>query len=173
MLKKYPHGSYLLPIMRARVILALSLFEQNRVNQARQVMAQAARLAAPEFFIRPFLDYGHKIKPLLSLVLHTANLSTGTLSFLKGTLATFAHADGVAEAPPEDEQTALAIAASISPREQEVLRLLGAGLSNREIADKFNISVSTVKTHLENIYIKLGVNSRTQAIAQAHALKLP
>jgi ATP/maltotriose-dependent transcriptional regulator MalT len=67
---------------------------------------------------------------------------------------------------------AFAIAASISPREQEVLQLLSAGLSNREIAAKLSISVSTAKTHLENIYRKLGVNSRTQAVAQAHALKL-
>jgi len=67
---------------------------------------------------------------------------------------------------------ALSTAASISPREQQVLQLVSAGLSNREIAARFSISASTVKTHLENIYRKLGVNSRTQAVAQAQALKL-
>jgi len=172
LLNKHPHGSYLLPIMRARVILAIALFNQRKVDQARQAMAKAARLAAPEFFIRPFLDYGPQITSLLSLVLHTENLNAGTRSFLKGTLTMLGHADGAQEIPPTDEPTALAIAASISPREQEVLRLLSAGLSNREIAARFFISPGTVKSHLESIYRKLGVSSRTQAIAQAHALKL-
>lgn len=173
LLKRYPQGSYLLPIMRARVILAMSLLDQGKVNQARQVMAKAARLAAPEFFIRPFLDYGNRIASLLSLVLHTVNLNAGARSFLKGVLTMLGHdARGLQEISLEDEPMALAIAASISPREQQVLRLLSAGLSNRQIAARFSISASTVKTHLENIYHKLGVSSRTQAIAQAHALKL-
>jgi LuxR family maltose regulon positive regulatory protein len=172
LLERYPHGSYLLPVMRARVILAIALFSQRKVDQARQVMAKAARLAAPEFFTRPFLDYSPRIRSLLSLVLHTEDLDAGTRSFLKGTLAMFGQAGEAGETLPTDEPMALAIAASISPREQEVLRLLSAGLSNREIAARFCISTGTVKTHLESIYRKLGVNSRTQAVAQAHALKL-
>jgi len=172
LLNKHPHGSYLLPIMKARVILAIALFNQRKVDQARHVMAKAARLAAPEFFIRPFLDYGPQITSLLSLVLHTENLNAGTRSFLKGTLTMLGDANGAQKTTPTDEPMALAIAASISPREQEVLRLLSAGLSNREIAARFFISPGTVKSHLESIYRKLGVSSRTQAIAQAHALKL-
>jgi len=91
---------------------------------------------------------------------------------LKGTLTMLGHADGAGETPPTDEPGVLAIAASISPREQEVLRLLSAGLSNREIAARSFISEGTVTTRLESIYRKLGVNSRTQSIAQAHALEL-
>lgn len=172
MLNKYPHGSYLLPVMRAWVMLAIALFNQNKVSQACQVAAKAARLAAPEFFIRPFLDYGPQVTPLLSLILHTESLNGGARSFLKGTLAMLGQANEAPKAPLAGEPMTLAIAASISPREQEVLRLLSAGLSNQEIADRLFISTNTVKTHLENIYIKLGVTSRTQAIAQAHALKL-
>lgn len=172
MLRKYPHGAYLLPTMRARVILAAALFNQRKMNQARQVMAKAARLAAPEFFRRPFLDYGKQIAPLLSLTLHTANLSAGTRAFLKGALTTLGYSDGAQAAAPPGESADLAVAASISPREQEVLQLLSAGLSNREIAVRLCISASTVKTHLENIYLKLGVTSRTQALAQAYALRL-
>ena len=73
---------------------------------------------------------------------------------------------------PRDEPTALAIAASISVRERQILQLICAGLSNREIAAQCSISASTVKTHIENIYRKIGVSSRTQAIAQAQALGL-
>jgi DNA-binding NarL/FixJ family response regulator len=64
------------------------------------------------------------------------------------------------------------MAASITPREQEILISLGAGLSNREIAERYSISASTVKTHIENIFRKLDVNSRTQAIVQAQMLNL-
>jgi LuxR family maltose regulon positive regulatory protein len=55
----------------------------------------------------------------------------------------------------------------ISERELEVLHLIAAGLSNREIAEKLFISLNTVKTHTKNINSKLNVNSRTQAVARA------
>jgi LuxR family transcriptional regulator, maltose regulon positive regulatory protein len=171
-LNKYPDGFYMLPVMKARVILAIALFEQRKINQSRQVMAEAARLAAPEFFIRPFLDFGPKIVSLLSLVLHTENLNSGTQSFLKGILAMLGQENGAPKIYPRDEPAALAIAASISIRERQILQLICAGLSNREIAAQCSVSASTVKTHLENIYRKIGVSSRTQAIAQAQALGL-
>jgi len=82
------------------------------------------------------------------------------------------HAGGIPKPLPQDESMALAIAASISPREQEILQSVSIGLSNQEIAARFSISVSTVKTHLENIFRKLGVSNRTQAIVQAYALGL-
>jgi LuxR family maltose regulon positive regulatory protein len=53
-----------------------------------------------------------------------------------------------------------------------VLRLVADGLSNAEIAQKLYLTVGTVKVHTRNIYGKLGVNSRTQAVAQAQKLSL-
>ena len=172
LLNRYPYSFYWVPILRARVKLSIALFNQQKVNQPRQVMAEAARIAAPEFFVRPFLSTEPPIPSLLSLVLHTEDLTPGTRSFLKGTLAMLGHADGTQQTSNPDEIATLAIAASISPREQEILHALRIGLSNQEIAVKYSISASTVKTHLENIFHKLGVSSRTQAIAQAQALGL-
>jgi LuxR family maltose regulon positive regulatory protein len=60
----------------------------------------------------------------------------------------------------------------LTPREQEILELLAAGLTNREIAQQLVISPETVKKHTSNIYGKLQVHSRTEAAARARDLKL-
>jgi DNA-binding CsgD family transcriptional regulator len=60
----------------------------------------------------------------------------------------------------------------ISKREHEVLELMAQGLSNQEIADKLFLSPNTVKTHLSNLFIKLDVKRRTQAIQKAKERQL-
>ena len=59
----------------------------------------------------------------------------------------------------------------ISPRELEVLKLIAKGLSNQEIADQLFVSVNTVKTHTSNLFLKLDVKRRTQAIQKAKELQ--
>ena len=58
----------------------------------------------------------------------------------------------------------------LSERELEVLRLVAGGYTNREIADELVVAVSTVKSHTNSIYGKLGVKNRTQAVALARSL---
>lgn len=60
----------------------------------------------------------------------------------------------------------------ISQREYDVLELMSQGLSNQEIADKLFISLSTVKTHTANLYMKMDVKRRTQAVQRAKELQL-
>ena len=59
-----------------------------------------------------------------------------------------------------------------SERELEVLRLIVAGLTNREIAEELVVSLGTIKTHINHIYQKLAVHNRTQAVARARELEL-
>jgi DNA-binding NarL/FixJ family response regulator len=65
------------------------------------------------------------------------------------------------EEPPATEEIAL------SPRTREVLVMLSWGLCNREIADELGLSIETVKTHIERLYKRLGVATRTDAVAKA------
>ena len=61
---------------------------------------------------------------------------------------------------------------NISKREYELLELISKGFSNQEIADQLFISIPTVKTHLSNLFSKLNVQRRTQAIHKAKELKI-
>jgi DNA-binding NarL/FixJ family response regulator len=72
----------------------------------------------------------------------------------------FSRPAAVAPADPEME--------SLTPREREILDLLAEGFLYKEIADKLSVSYSTVQTHVERIYRKLQVHSRSQAVARAH-----
>lgn len=71
-------------------------------------------------------------------------------------------------APDEKKIAAL----GISEREMEVLKLIAEGLSNQEIADRLFVSLNTIKTHTSNLFLKLEVNRRTQAVQKAQSLGL-
>jgi LuxR family maltose regulon positive regulatory protein len=70
------------------------------------------------------------------------------------------------------DQDGGALPEPLTPREQEILELVAAGLTNREIADTLVISPETVKKHTGTIYGKLGVGNRTEAAARARELDL-
>jgi DNA-binding CsgD family transcriptional regulator len=65
----------------------------------------------------------------------------------------------------EDAYRRARLTSLLTPREREVLSLVGEGLANREIARRLDISPGTVRAHLEHAYPKLGVGSRTAAIS--------
>lgn len=75
-------------------------------------------------------------------------------------------------APPFDGNPQAQAALGISPREREVLEHLAAGLSNKEIAGRLNVSPHTVKTHVARLFEKLGARRRTEAILKARELGL-
>lgn len=170
--EQYPFGFPNEPSVGARVLLARALFVQHKLNQARQVFTETIRLTAGEGFIRPFLDYGTPLIPLIALTLHTKNLPAKSKTFIHQLLQSLGHTGDIENLLSEESLKTLAATASITQREQDVLHLVHGGLSNREIAAELCIAPSTVKTHLTNIYGKLDVNSRVQAVAEAQALKL-
>jgi len=149
----------------------MALFKQHKFHQACQTMVDVIRKAAPERILLPFLERGPDLTTLLALVLATENLSREGKAFIRELIGLLPHGNGTTEMD-EFRQVALSTAASISPRQQEILRLTSDGLSVREMAQRLCIAESTVKTHLSNIYQKLGAQSRTQAINRARELEL-
>jgi ATP/maltotriose-dependent transcriptional regulator MalT len=108
---------------------------------------------------------------LLSLALQAENLTGEAKAFITDLLRLSRRAEGDIRVTKAEIES-LSASASISPREQEVLRLMREGYSNREIAGRLSVSESTVKTHVANIYSKLNVKGRVQAITYAKELKL-
>lgn len=168
----YPAGFSNEPSLDARVMLAQALFAQHKMNQARRVLAEAVQLAAPEGFIRSFVDYGRPLVPLLSLMSQAKNLTAESERFIGEVLQYWGRRGDMTHLPLQEDIESLGTAVSITTRELDVLRLVSTGLSNHDIARELCLSSGTVKTHLANIYNKLGVNSRIQAVAEAHSLKL-
>lgn len=124
--------------------------------------------AAPEGLARLFLDEGPALAPLLARVRDTAP------DFVDQLLAAMVAGEsaGADSRPAALPPPSSSMIESLSDRELEVLRLFAAGLSNQEIAGELVISVGTAKWHAHNIFQKLGVRGRTQAIARARELRL-
>jgi ATP/maltotriose-dependent transcriptional regulator MalT len=111
-----------------------------------------------------------RARQLLGIVSRAAGDDDGADLALRGALATFERLGAAREA----QRTAALLGTRAEPggltaRELEVLRLVAAGRTNREIADGLCLSVKTVARHLENIFCKLGVSSRTAAAAFAYS----
>ncbi len=91
------------------------------------------------------------------------------LKYVDRLLAAFPQAESQAETPQSRAQK---LVEPLSDRELEVLRLLAAGKSNREIAAELVLAVGTVKKHVSNISSKLNAQNRTQCVARARELDL-
>jgi ATP/maltotriose-dependent transcriptional regulator MalT len=171
LLAESKHGFLSAPMMRVRVMLARAHYMHHNINQALHIIKEALRLAEPEYYIRPFLEGDENCQQLLALVLETGNMPEEIQKFIREILQkTNYNRSGYKISPLEIE--VLSRSASISQREQDILRLISAGYSNSQIATNLCLSVSTVKTHVGNIFVKLGVKNRAQATVSARELHL-
>lgn len=144
-------------VIECLILQALLLLAQSNMEQAMSTLAKVLSIAEPEGYIRIFLDKG---EPLMKLL---------RSAMARGIAPTYIHKLLIAEAA---DASAPGTGWLLSEREVDILRSIAAGKSNQEIAQEFVIALSTVKTHINNIYAKLGVHSRTQAIARAKGLRL-
>jgi LuxR family transcriptional regulator, maltose regulon positive regulatory protein len=172
LIAQFPAGASNEPILHARVLLVLALYDQRKSNQACHVLEECLRQAAPETFLRPFLEHGKRLAPMLALLLYARTLPSKTRAFAEDILGLLGYSGDVADFFSEKELASLSISVTVSPREREIIQSVWEGLSNDEIARKWNISENTVKTHLRNIFRKLNINSRMQVITAAKKIKL-
>ena len=150
--------------IEAHIIRALLEARRGRVDRAQPAMQRALALAAAPRYLRPFLDEGPSIAPLIE----RAAASIPDRDFVTRLLANF----DAPPAAPSRPAAAPRTPETLSDREIEVLRLIASGASNQEAGRKLFIAPSTVKKHLENIYAKLAVGGRVEAIGRARELGL-
>ena len=157
----------------ALALKALLCGSQKDEPAALKALAEALNLAEPGGFIRLFVDLGPQMADLLKQLIE----QNVAVDYIGRILAAFKEDEHSAMQGESDHLTAQSSPLSTQPlaepltnRELDVLELLGQRFQNKEIAEKLFISPETVKKHLNNIYGKLNVSSRRQAVEQAEAL---
>jgi LuxR family maltose regulon positive regulatory protein len=134
-------------------------------------------MAAPEEYVRAFVDAGPALAPLLG---QARDVNPDFVDRLLPAFEDKGWRAGREEGAPRPAvpipgpayKPALPLIEPLSNRELEVVGLIAAGLTNREIARELVIAVGTVKRHTNNIYGKLGVQNRTQAVARVREIGL-
>lgn len=155
-------------LIEALALRAMLLDATGDEEAARSELLTAVSMAQPARFIRVFVDLG----PRLGNLLHRLRLDERSLAYVGEVLAAF----GTGHVEPAGDIRLTPVATPevgvepLSKREQQILTLLANRLSNKEIANELHISTVTVKRHAANIYQKLGVHSRRQAVAKAAGL---
>lgn len=150
-------------LIEIRVLEAIALLGLKHTPQALHKVEAGLALGEPEGYVRVFLDEGFVMQALLEAYLRQR--APAHAAYAQSLLSAFP----TRKHPPSAEG---ALVEPLTPRELEVLELISSGDSNHTIARKLVITISAVKKHTGNIYGKLGVKSRTQAVARARQLRL-
>jgi LuxR family transcriptional regulator, maltose regulon positive regulatory protein len=165
-------------LIEIRVLQALASQGQGDRQGALTALQRALTLAAPEDYVRVFVDEGVPIAALLAEVANRALLVAGYAARLLEAFPDELRIENAELRTTSSSNSQFSILNSqflvepLSDRELEILHLIAAGRSNQEVADTLVIAVSTVKKHINNLYGKLNVQSRTQALVRARELKL-
>jgi LuxR family maltose regulon positive regulatory protein len=146
--------------IEALALRALAHWQGGDRAGAMIPLEHALRLAEPEGYLRLFADLGFPMTRLLQEARSRDVMPDYVGHLLAACEADLTDAARTARTPPEP----------LSVREREVLKLIAAGLTNREIASALVISPETVKKHTGSIYGKLGVRGRTEAALRARHL---
>jgi len=149
------------------LVLQMDLLQhQGKTDSALQVLQKALILAEKHGFFRVFLDEGKATIRLLYEALKRDILPefTGKLLAASTTTETLRPTPSIISGWNEG------VVEPLSDRELEILELIAQGMSNQDIAQALVLSVSTVKWHTSNIYGKMGVKNRTQAVAKARLM---
>ncbi len=156
------HFQHVVVAAQAAILQALAAAAQSQPLQSQAALERALALTAPCQLERVWLEYAPAVGPLLLAALPRSPHA--------------AHIQALLAAPElarsDDNPAASELVEQLTEREQQILRLLAAGLNSTEIAQQLVIAPSTVRTYIKNLYSKLSVNRRHAAIERGRALGL-
>jgi len=155
-------------LITIQILKALATHRAGDGPVARDYLAEAVQMAAPEDYVRAFFEEDPQVLDLLPNVRRVAPQFIDRLLDQAAPAAPSEPTQKIAAPRPAGQP----LVEPLTARELEVLGLIAAGLSNREIAERLFIVVGTVKRHINNIYGKLQVRRRTEAVARARELGL-
>ncbi len=155
-------------VIRILVLQALAFQAQGDMEQALTALERALSLAEPGGFVRSFVDEGEP----MAMLLRRATSRGIAPEYVAKLLSAFDVSEYRPVEEPKPPSPIQPLVEPLSERELEVLRLLTTSLSSTEMAEEMIISVNTVRSHIRNIYSKLGVHSRYEAVARAKEINL-
>jgi LuxR family maltose regulon positive regulatory protein len=165
--------------LKLLIMLALAQHAEGRINLARRALLEALEIGLPRQFVRSFLDeQGPAVQMLRELRRSFDGLPEmaqreAVLGYLDHLLAeagepgvlVLGATAAVAEAVPHTLE-------ALTAKERRLLTYVAMGLSNKDLAERLSVSTNTVKWHLRNIFEKLQINNRMQAVAVARQMGL-
>jgi LuxR family maltose regulon positive regulatory protein len=157
--------------LRVETHLATVRFRAKQVAEALASFGGIVTTFARTGIYRTILDEGAEIGPLLAAYQERAERTKGSRELTSYVSNLMAAWSSRYQSEPQQTQTS-AIAESLSAREGDILKLIGEGLSNKEIARNLAITPETVKSHVKHIFTKLNVEKRAQAVSRAQTLGL-
>ncbi|HEX7064026.1 MAG TPA: LuxR C-terminal-related transcriptional regulator, partial [Bacillales bacterium] len=137
------------------VLQAVVCQKVNRIQKGMEVLKEAIELAEEEGYTRTFLDEGQPIHILFE------RIGRGRSPYVRKLLDLF-------DETPQHS----AVSVKLTKRERDVLSMMGDGFTNKEMAEEINVTIGTVKGYASTLFRKLGVRSRTHAVARGRELDL-
>lgn len=159
--------------IHALALQALAYAQMGKRTLATEALGRATMLGEPGRFNRTFTGEDSAImKRLLEELSNSAQNTNGLAEIASPSYLTYLLRQMSDSADSAQTKSTAGLVESLTARESEILRLITAGMRNQEIADHLFISLHTVKRHIANVYSKMNVSHRTEAVARARELNL-
>ena len=159
--------------LRVEILTAVVMFRTKQAAEALGAFGRIVAVSAKAGIYHTIVDEGVIIGPLLLAYQETAGRAGGSgelTPYVSNLIAAWRPRYG--SEPQQQPLTSSSTPGALSPREGDILKLIADGLSNKEIARDLAIAPETVKSHIKNIFIKLNVERRVQAVSRAQMLGL-
>ncbi len=156
-------------VLNIDILYSTILINQEKRDKAKDILDHALQFGETEGYVQPFVSNANIIAPLLDNIIND-RLCRRQSDYLSNLLhlCTVKHSVSPSATPETKEKNNF----NMTKKEIEILKYIAAGYRNKEIAEKNFISINTVKTHAQNIFRKLDVGGRLEAIRRARELNL-